>query len=82
MILDEDDFEGGNFAFCSWGRTSQFLLHSQCESRKVRMLAVAALAPFTRDRISPSRLALRITRTLDSLDSSSPSEAVTHVRPD
>jgi hypothetical protein len=36
---------------------------------------VAASAPLTRDRISPSRLELRKTRTLLILANSSPSEA-------
>ena len=55
--------------------TSQFWLHSQCESRKVRTVASAASAPLTLDRMRPSRCGLRITRTFWILDSSSPSLA-------
>ena len=55
--------------------TSQFWLHSQCESRKVRTLASAASAPLTLDRMRPSRCRFRITRTFWILDSSSPSLA-------
>ena len=51
------------------------LLHSQCESRKVRMPEVAASAPFTLDLIRPSRLSLRRTRTFWIVESSSPSAA-------
>ena len=36
--------------------SSQLALHSQWLSRKVRTLAVAASAPFTRDRISPAEI--------------------------
>ena len=51
------------------------LLHSQCESRKVRMPDVAASAPFTRDLISPSRFSFLRTRTFWIAASSSPSAA-------
>ena len=55
--------------------TSHFSLHSQWESKKVKMPDVAASAPLTRDRINPSRLELRSTRTLWILDNSMPSLA-------
>ena len=53
------------------------LLHSQCESKNVRMPEVAASAPFTLDLINPSLCEFRNTRTLCILDNSSPSEAGT-----
>lgn len=58
--------------------SSQCWLHSQWESRNVKTLDVAASAPLTRDRIKPSRLELRISRTLRILANSSPSNAAVH----
>ena len=60
-----------------WKRifTSHFSLHSQWESRKVKMPEVAASAPLTLDLIRPSRFGLRKTRTLWILPNSTPSDA-------
>ena len=55
--------------------TSHFSLHSQCESKKVKIPAVAASAPLTLDLMSPSRFELRNTRTLWILANSKPSLA-------
>ena len=50
-------------------------MHSQWESRKVKMPEVAASAPLTLDLIRPSRFGLRKTRTLWILPNSTPSDA-------
>ena len=55
--------------------SSQPTLHSQWLSKKVRIGALAASAPFTRDLIRPSRFSLRMTFTFFILANSSPSEA-------
>lgn len=65
----------GSSATLSRSGSSQSALHSQCESRNVNTVAVAASAPRTLDLIKPSLFSLRITRTLCILDSSSPSSA-------
>lgn len=69
----------GSSATLSKRGSSQSALHSQCESRNVNTLAVAASAPRTLDLIKPSLFSLRITRTLCILDSSSPSSAARKV---
>ena len=69
----------GSSATLSKRGSNQSALHSQCESRNVNTLAVAASAPRTLDLIKPSLFSLRITRTLCILDSSSPSSAAKEV---
>ena len=56
--------------------TNQFLLHSQWESKNVRIEEVAASAPFTLDRIRPSRLEFLSTLTLLIFDNSWPVSAI------
>ena len=65
----------GSSATLSKSGSSQSALHSQCESKNVSTLAVAASAPRTRDLIRPSLFSFRITRTLWIRDNSSPSSA-------
>lgn len=65
----------GSSATLSKSGSSQSALHSQCESKNVSTLAVAASAPRTRDLIRPSLFSFLITRTLWIRDNSSPSSA-------
>ena len=53
--------------------SNQSALTSQCESRKVITSPLADFAPSKRARISPSRLAMRSTRTLFSCNKASSS---------